>query len=327
MTSGICTLFEDHYHYGVAALTNSVYSQGYKGAIYAGFRGVLPAWASSAKENLSIEWPGSRTLKVANDLHIHFLPLNTNYHLTNYKPDFMLRLLGGPAKECGALFYFDPDIIVTAPWTFFNDWVNCGIALCEDVNSPLAEHHPRRMAWRRYFGSKDIELTYRECTYANGGFLGIRKSDLSFLEMWQRLQVEMSPVIGGLHRSALSGPPLLFEADGPFAPFGKTDQDALNATVEAWTGKISFIGKEGMAFKSGLAIMPHALGQPKPWKWKPLTQALAGSPPRVVDREYWKAANSTILTQPLNLVRHRKLCINIAAFIGRFYRRGGNSEY
>lgn len=327
MTSSICTLFENHYHYGVAALTNSVYEKGYRGSIYAGYRGALPGWSSAATEDPLLKWAGGRTLHVAEGLQIHFLPLDTKNHLTNYKPDFMLRLLNGPAQNADALFYFDPDIVVCAPWTFFTEWVNCGITLCEDVNSPLAEHHPRRMAWRRYFGSKDINLTFKDCMYANGGFLGVTQSNRSFLEMWDRLQVEMAPLVGGLHRSALSGTPLPFEADGPFAPFSKTDQDALNAAVEAWNGEISFIGKEGMAFKSGLAIMPHALGRPKPWKWKPLARAFEGMPPRLVDREYWKSANGTITTQPAYLVSHRKMCINIAALIGRFYRRGSNPEY
>lgn len=327
MISGICTLFEDHYHYGVAALANSVYKQGFRGSIYAGFRGNLPKWSSEAKEDLSLNWVGASTLRVTEDFSIHFLPLSTKNHLTNYKPDFMLRLLDGPANKEEALFYFDPDIIVSASWRFFKDWVNCGIALCEDVNSPLAEHHPRRVAWRRYFGSKNIKLSFKACTYANGGFIGVTRKNMSFLEMWMHLQNEMAPIIGGLERSALSGTLTPNKIDGSFEPFDKTDQDALNAAVEAWEGKVSFIGKEGMAFKSGLAIMPHALGQPKPWQWKPLTRALAGSPPRVVEKEYWKWANGTIVTQPMHLVRHRKFCINMAAFIGRFYRRGGDPGY
>src|SRR5450631_3672108 len=97
MTTAICTLFENNYHYGVAALTNSLYISGYRGAIYAGYRGTLPPWCLNAKENKLLNWPDSKTLEVADGIQIHFLPLNTPYHLANYKPDFMLSLLNGPA--------------------------------------------------------------------------------------------------------------------------------------------------------------------------------------------------------------------------------------
>ena len=61
----------------------------------------------------------------------------------------------------------------------------------------------------------------------------------------------MASQIGGLNRSIFSKVPLPEEASGPFAPFGKTDQDAMNAAVEAYDGYVSFVGQEGMAFKAG----------------------------------------------------------------------------
>ena len=119
MTSVVCTLFENHYHYGVAALTNSLYHQGFRGPVYAGYRGPLPSWAQVASENNALGWAGATTLEVADGLKIHFLPLDTSYLLTNYKPQFMIRLLAGPAKEAGSMFYFDPDIVVKCTWSFF----------------------------------------------------------------------------------------------------------------------------------------------------------------------------------------------------------------
>jgi hypothetical protein len=320
-TSAVCTLFEGHYHYGVATLTNSLYRQGYRGSIYAGYRGVLPEWSSKAVENNAMLGDGGRSLEVGNGLHLHFIPLNTDYHLTNYKPDFMLRLWDGPAKDATRMFYFDPDIVVCGPWSFFNRWVEFGVALCEDVNSPLPENHPRRAAWRRYYGDRGISLAFKSPMYANGGFIGLHKTDQEFLRLWQMIQEAMAPAIGGLSCSALAGKPMLPEVQGPFSPFGKTDQDALNATIEAWNREVSFIGQEGMSIKPGAPLMPHALGHPKPWKWNPLMQAISGRPPRVVDREYWQNANGIIAAHGSSVVKKMLFSIKVASLIGRFYGR------
>ena len=319
--SVICTLFEGHYHYGVAALTNSLYNRGYRGDIYAGYRGELPPWTAKAKPNETLLGTGGKTLKVASELDLHFIPLDTDYHLTNYKPNFLLRVWTGPAKDALKIFYFDPDIVVTAPWDFFEEWSQYGLTLCEDVNSPLSQNHPRRVAWRRFYEKSGIRLSFKNVIYANAGYIGLSIRHSDFLSLWNRIQEGMSTEIGGLNRSALSAPKLLPKGISSFSPFAKTDQDALNATIEAWDGEISFVGKEGMSLINGAALMPHALGQPKPWKWNSLYQALIGRPPRLVDREYWKNARGIILAHSAREVRQRLLTLKIAALVGRFYKR------
>lgn len=322
MNSAVCTLFEGHYHFGLAALTNSLYHQGYRGAIYAGYRGDLPEWAIPAKENNSLNWPGATTYEAAPDLILHFLPLNTEYHLTNYKPDFMINLWDGPARGSKNMFFFDPDIVITSEWSFLEEWLGgCGVSLCEDINSPLGENHPRRIAWRNYFGSRGINLLFKDSIYANGGFLGVNKENEKFLILWKEIQETMAPAIGGLNRSAISGNKVADEARKPYAPFMKTDQDALNATVEAWNGKVSFIGHEGMDFKPGESLMPHAIGPHKPWQINPLLQIMRGFPPRRVEKEYWNFANGVILPHSKSRVSRRKVYLKIAAFISRFYKR------
>lgn len=317
MNTSICTLFEGHYHHGVAALVNSLHEQGYRGSIYVGYKGPLPAWSAAAVENPALAWHGSCTLDITPEVKVHFLPLTTSHHLSNYKPDFMLRLWDGPAREAEAMYYFDPDIVVLTPWELFEGWVEAGVALCEDVNSPLAQYHPIRMKWRKYFAANNIALRFKEAMYANSGFIGVSRQNRSFLTKWQHVQEAMAPAIGGLAKSSFMG-----TAEIPFAPFGKTDQDAMNASIEAWEdGNASFVGKESMAFLPGLALMTHALGSPKPWNRKPLRFALAGQPPRPADRDYWRVANSLIRTQPASLVKRRRLTIQLAAFIGRFYGR------
>jgi hypothetical protein len=319
--TAICTLFEGDYHFGVAALTNSLYRQGYRGAIYAGYRGALPKWSWMAKENSARLGDGGKTLDIAENLQLHFIPLDTDHHLTNYKPDFMLELWQGPAKDAASLFYFDPDIVVCAPWNYFTEWVEYGVALCEDVNSPLPQNHPRRAAWRQYYYHRGVKLSFKTSTYANGGYIGLKKSNEEFLWMWKRIQELMAPAIGGLSCSALPGAALLLEIQSPYSPFGKTDQDALNAAVEAWDGEVSFVGKEGMSLKSGVALMPHALGLPKPWQFKPLLQAFLGKPPRMVDREYWKNARGIVVAHTSGAIRQTLFTLKIAALIGRFYSR------
>jgi hypothetical protein len=322
MSSAICTLFEGHYHYGVAALVNSLCKQGYKGEIYVGYRGILPYWAQSAIETTRFSWVGSYTLTINSDIVVHFLPLTTNYHLTNYKPDFMLELLAGPAKQANSMFYFDPDIVIVAPWRYFLEWIECGMAVSEDINSPITKFHPKRVAWRKYFIKSDIILKYKSSIYVNGGFVGVSSANYNFLNTWKLVQESMSIEIGGLDKSAFkSGEQLAENLQGDFAPFGKTDQDALNAAIEAWEGVVSFMGKEAMAFSNGPSVMPHALGSPKPWNLKILNRAFSGRSPRLVDRIYWDSVHSPIALHSQNVITLKKRQIDIAAFIGRFYKK------
>lgn len=319
MNSCVCTLFEGDYHFGVAALINSLYKGGFRGAFYAGYRGALPPWAAEAQTNESINWSGAKSLNAAEGLDIHFLPLTTNYHLTNYKPDFMLELWAGPARAAESMFYFDPDIVVYAPWKLFDEWVHCGVSLCEDVNSPLPRYHPRRVAWRQYFGENGIPLQFKDSIYANGGFVGLRKTERSFLDSWKKIQEVMAPKIGGLEQSFLAKGGLPPEARGAHAPFGKTDQDALNACVEAWDGTVSFAGQDAMAFKHGTFLMPHALGSPKPWNLSYLLSALNGLPPSHAQKLYWTYAKGVIRFHSPSYIFLKNISVQTAAFIGRFY--------
>lgn len=316
----VCTLFEGPYHFGVAALSNSLYKNGFRGSIYVGFRGLLPFWAGKAKENLDLGWKNGKTLKVIEGLELHFLPLNTNYHLTNYKPDFMLELLDGPAKNAEGIFYFDPDIVLIGPYTFLEEWINCGIAVCEDVNSPLQEFHPRRVAWRDYFRKYELNLTYKNQIYVNGGFTGIKKKNFYFLNIWKNVQELMGYEIGGLNRSAFENSDQLPEqVSGDYAPFGKTDQDALNAAIEVYNGNVSYTDKAAMSFDNGLALMPHALGYAKPWSINPLVEWLKGNKPRRVEKEFWNIIDSPIKVYSSAKVVGMKLLVKISAFLGRFY--------
>jgi hypothetical protein len=322
MNAAICTLFEGHYHYGVASLSNSLYHQGFRGVIYVGYRGELPNWAIKGNKEPIGKWKDATVLNTVEGLQLVFLPLTTTYSLTNYKPDFMLELWEGVAKNEEALFYFDPDIVIEDSWFCFEQWVNCGVALCEDVNSPFQEFHPRRVGWRNYYKKYGVDLQYKNQIYVNGGFVGLLKKDISFLKFWKQIQEYMADAIGGLEQSIFSNQAYnstILKMEG-FTIFDKSDQDALNATIEVYDGKISYMGKEGMGFVSGKPIMNHALGSPKPWKANYMNRAIHGRIPRIEDVSYWKNTKSPILAHSKYEISKKGMSIIICKLIGRFYK-------
>ncbi len=322
MNSSICTLYEGHYHHGVAALTNSLYRNGFRGSVYVGYRGELPPWAKAAGNNLLLNWEGSKTLNVAEGLDLHFLPLTTNYHLTNYKPDFMLQLWEGPAKHSEGMFYFDPDIVLMAPFSYMEEWIDCGVALCEDVNSPLQEFHPRRVGWRKYYKKYNIDLQFKNQIYVNGGFVGLLKKDIDFLNIWRNLQELMGEGIGGLSRSIFKNSDQLLEkASGDYAIFGKTDQDALNGSIENYNGHFSFMAKDAMGFENGLVLLPHALGVDKPWLINPIKNWTKGKVPRRVDKEFWRVIETPISSFSRAKITKMEFSLKVASFLGRFYKK------
>lgn len=321
MNNAVCTLFEKHYHHGVAVLTNSLVRNGFKGSIYVGYRGPLPPWASAARVDEGLSWDGATTFNVSDGVHIHFLPITTDAHFTNYKAHFMIELWEGPAKQADNLYYFDPDIVFVGDWSFFEQWTACGVAVCEDINSPVWCNHPRRVGWREFFGQFGHQLKFKEPVYVNGGFIGLNKADKSILHIWKQMMIEVAPRIGGLSKSSLGGAAMPKEEMGAFTPFGKSDQDVLNAAIEAYDGKVSFAGKEGMAFIPGVPLIPHALGGVKPWTLSPLSQVTKGYPPRYVDKAYWKYASYPLQAHPNSKISRMKFKLKLTALIGRFYRR------
>jgi hypothetical protein len=324
MNAAICTLFEGHYHYGVASLSNSLYNQGFRGIIYVGYRGSLPNWALQGKIETIGKWKDAITLTPIEGIQLCFLLLDTDYSLTNYKPDFMLDIWEGPAKDSEAIFYFDPDIVISRSWGCFEEWVQCGISVCEDILSPLEQFHPRRVGWRKFYLKYQLNLEFKNSIYVNGGFVGVHKNEIEFLKIWKNVQKYMGEIIGGLNISIFSEfskeKCILWSSNG-FNIFDRTDQDALNASIEAYRGDVSFMGKEGMALKVGENLMAHALGGPKPWVKKFISEAINGAPPSIAEKEYWNYTKGIINIYSGNHIARKKMAIKFASFIGRFYKR------
>lgn len=322
MSAAICTLFEGHYHYGVAALSNSLYLNGFRGTIYVGYRGELPRWALHGEVVDLNKWSKSTVLSISNDFKICFLLLDTKYSLTNYKPDFMIDLWEYLEECVEDLYYFDPDIVIDKSWSYFEEWIQCGVALCEDVNSPISQFHPRRVGWRNYFSKYNMNLTYKSSIYVNGGFVGLKKGDMNFLEIWKRVQECMGDAIGGLENSIFSNQhhnSTIPKRKG-FQIFDKSDQDALNATLEIYQHHISILGLEAMGFKPGDSLMLHALGSPKPWKANLMGRTLNGRSPRLVDIGYWENTMLPIQAHSKRLIAFKKISLYVSKMIGRFYK-------
>ena len=182
-------------------LVNSLCSHGFKGEIYAGYRGGLPEWSVKiGRQNLDFAnqrlnaWS---SVEVTESVRLVLVPVSFEGHLTNRKPDFMLQLFEESPFDIDSLFYMDPDLLVNAPWKFFMEWMSCGVAVCEDINSPLPVFSPQRIGWRREFAKFGISLQPNDACYANGGFVGVSRQSLEFLLLWKRIQDCIWSMLGG----------------------------------------------------------------------------------------------------------------------------------
>lgn len=310
MKSAVCTLFEGNYHFGVGALANSLYAHGFRGTIYAGYRGALPQWIAGAKTT-----DGFTEFSPAEDLVLRFIPLATKFHLTNFKPDFMRSLWQQHCPQAESLFYFDPDITVICRWSFFEDWVQAGVALCADINPAMPTNHPLRDAWKRFYQPLGVNFRREPDLYFNGGFLGLNRRHEEFLDCWQRLQELMSPEIGGLQNVNVRDRTYLFH---------KTDQDALNVATMVCESPISPMGQDGMDFQFGGGgyVMSHAAGGSKPWNKQFLIDLfLHGSAPSRTDRIFFRYVKVPIRVFSPGGRVSKLFYVLSASFLGRFMSR------
>ncbi len=307
--SGICTLFEGDYHLGLAAFLNSLVNAGYSGTVWAGYRGALPPWLNQ----LQTECAEEQQYLVADRIRLAFLPLTAEIHLANYKPQFMLDLLAGAARDCEYLWYLDPDICLSNSWSFFANWQRYGIALCQEiVNNNIPSNSPLRHQWAEIASSVGLTEPHELNHYYNGGMVGVAAPHAGFLQAWKRL----------IERAGEMGCDLTaFMPGNREMPFHATDQDALNIAAMYSEFPLSTLGPQGMGFVPGDAKMYHTVGL-KPWRGSFLLRSLAGVPPSNAMKFFLTQVSSPIRAySPLHLAAKRLAC-SVAAFIGRFYRRG-----
>jgi hypothetical protein len=316
MRIDVCTLFEKHYHLGVAVLVNSLARAGFTGTFHAGFRGPLPPWAGDAKPIDATNWK----LAVPSGPTLVFTQLETEAHFSNFKPDWMLAILERPNTD--AVLYFDPDVVVNTPWLHLEEWVSCGLAVCDDVNSPVAENHPRRVGWRRFFAPLGYKLHDRTSCYANGGVVGATRAHRRLLEVWRDMLAAACASLGGSDVAGITGGRILPGAYGFADCFRQPDQDTLNAALEACPDiPVSFLGRQAMGFDAGHPALPHAIGPRKPWTRRFIREALQGRPPAGVDKCFWECADGPLHPYTPEQVAAQRRRVRIGAGLGRLIRR------
>jgi hypothetical protein len=307
MTSAVCTLFEGDYHCGLGALVNSLYAHGFRGTIYAGYRGALPPWAINIKKH-----EGFSEFKPTEGITLRFIPLTTKAHFTNYKADLMLEIWEKHDPELKSLFYFDPDIIIKCRWAFFEEWAEAGVALCTDVNPSMPANHPIRHAWKQFYLPHGIEFRQELDAYFNGGFIGISLKNKEFLKLWKILIQKTGDAVGGLERMVVG------ERSEKFCIL---DQDALNIAAMSTTLPISSMGQDGMDFQQGGGgyVMTHAAGGVKPWRKKMLKEMIInGSGPSGADKKFYSFSRQPIKVFSTTSAFLRKIDLLLASAIGRY---------
>lgn len=308
--TGICTLFEGDYHLGLAAFLNSLVRAGYKGTVWAGYRGDLPPWHGQLEriQNVSAD-----EYRVARDIRLIFLKVATSTHLTNYKPDFMSRVLDDEVDRVKYLWYFDPDIFLLARWSYFSTWQRFGLALCQEVvDNILPDDSPLRKQWVELAEGIGYTTPRSVNHYYNAGMVGVPAEHREFLSDWKR--------IIGLAESSGYDSRVLGHGSREM-PFNMGDQDALNVAIMYTKCPLTTLGPQGMGFVFGASMaMYHAVG-PKPWRGSILLRALSGLPPSGATKCFLAHASGPIRAySPIHLWAKRLAC-SLASCIGRLYRR------
>ncbi len=309
MNITLCTLFEGNYHFGVAALSNSLIAAGYSGELWVGYRGALPGWIvdSPSFDRASGELQATPSLKLC------MVELDTPLHFTYYKPTFIREMFEKHAPQSTIVAYIDPDIVVKCDWAAMTGWfTEDGISLAEDVNWCFGARHPKRLQWNEFFAPHGAQPCRTLDRYYNAGFIAVSRSHFDFLALWDRL----CNLVIDYNQGAKQ-----LKAGGSASLFHSTDQDALNFALTVCNAPLNTAGPEAMDFAPGGYYLSHAIGPAKPWHGGHIGLALGGRPPSAASKWYFHFANAPIKVYSNGEYARRRLSLNIAAAIGRVYKR------
>lgn len=304
----LCTLFEGHYHYGVAALANSLLAAEYHGLLCVGYRGHLADWITGHPDYSA----QTGVLRLSEQFSLKFILLDTPVFFTYYKATFMREVLEVHARDTDAVAYIDPDIVLKCKWSDISHWLEGGIAVIEDVNWNFPARHPKRLLWKSWFSTHGVVQRRELDRYYNAGFLSVPREHADFLTLWGWMCGLVLDYNVGLKNIKSGDAPDMFHS---------TDQDALNFALTAHEAPLNTAGADAMDFVEGGYYLSHAIGSVKPWLGKHFSRALKGRPPSPATKAYYRFANHPIqLYSPLQFTL-RRMSLNLASAIGRFYRK------
>jgi hypothetical protein len=305
MKTAIITSYEGHYHHGVAALINSALSVGIDGVFIVAYRDRLPPWAQSLTMVASEEYEVAKA-------RINFFRETSPRHFGYNKPFFALNVFDR-YPDIDLLFYADPDIVFLAPWSFFQDWANLGIALVEDSNFPRVQpNHPWRAVWKNLLSLSGLEAhSVTSDSYANSGFFGISRRDLEILKLW----ADVTLAYEGSGKSTKSFQ-MVNRWEGVVG-----DQDLLAAAMMAWRGPSSIMGPEAMGFTGHYFILSHAIESPKPWAKSYFVNSLKGMSPTVAGNHFLRATSGPIKSFSKADLFLRRMDFRAAQLVSRVWRR------
>jgi hypothetical protein len=250
---------------------------GFDGLFVVGYRGALPEWTRKLGRR------GESRYEISGVV-VNFVHIETNFHLSNYKPTFLKCVMDNARLgENATIAYFDADIVVRGRWQFFEQWCGYGIALCEDLYSPMHKTHPRRRMWRELF--PELYGATRELdAYVNGGFIALKARDLEVLDIWENV----------IKRGYDPSKWYIKGVYDPLGAFPAFDQDALNIAITATGRPVSIVGPEQMDFRPGGYLMSHAIEGSKPWDGGFCRRVILRRGLRLADRFFVKAMSHPI---------------------------------
>jgi hypothetical protein len=304
----LCTLFEGHYHYGVAALSNSLMANGYRGELWAGYRGQLADWITRHEGYDA----ATGQLRLSDSFSLRLVRLETPLFFAYYKPTFMREVLDQHAPDADAVAYIDPDIVLQSAWSDLTAWFEGGIGLVEDVNWNLPPRHPKRLMWSAWFAPHGVVERRTLGRYYNSGFISVPREHADFLTLWGWLCGLVADYNNGVKHIKSGDASTLFHS---------TDQDAMNYALMAHEAPLNTAGADAMDFLDGGYYFSHAIGGAKPWLGRHVRRALKGRPPSRATKAYYRYANHPIrLYSPMQFAL-RRMSLGLASAIGRFYRK------
>ncbi|MEO6734253.1 MAG: hypothetical protein ABIN01_23735 [Ferruginibacter sp.] len=297
----IVCLYDGKYHFGLAALINSLVKSDFKGIINAACRDVLPPWVNQLK------LIDNNSYRVANDVIIHFEMIETEMNLAFYKPYFILKTFQD-YPLANKIFYFDVDIVVNAPWNFFTNWLDNQVCLCLDSSFEYVHsNHPWRKDWKK-LANVPADFPSTETAYVNSGFIGLSRESIHLIEKWMMLTDRFAELGGSLKE---------FFQDGHISYKG--DQDLLNAAITVSPEiKLSLIGKEGMGFTQPAYLMTHVTAKDKPWDKNYMKHLFkAGHKPSYSEKNFFNYCRSPINLFPEVTLRAKRVNLFLATVFGR----------